>query len=342
MPKGNRETQIRIQSIGVVKSGGGGRTQQIEEQTLEAELRQHKCRSKTPQGDAQRNKGLRGNFNADNLTEAHILRIRLPHTSSICPQTPALSLKIHKELLADVENEYATDVFTSQLVEWLGGAVRIEVNPHFARTVTYGGIGDVGNDSRTSLDDLATEHPQPEGARHIASYFLSTYGEHYFAMIVDEGAIQFEAFGIEAAALRRAISTIGLLALAVVHPEENPEPAHLTRTFPVYALFQCQTEHSPIEGRHSRESPQRCSSQELIFASELGDLSRLLLRTTQAVNVIGGGVKVNALPELPSIIAPPQTGLSDPNWDRPGFHILNHWCLIGIEDQISKEFGPAC
>lgn len=41
-------------------------------------------------------------------------------------------------------------------------------------------------------------------------------------------------------------------------------------------------------------------AEELIFASEGGYFSRVLLSTTQAVDIIEGGVKVNALPEQAS------------------------------------------
>ncbi len=103
-------------------------------------------------------------------------------------------------------------------------------------------------------------------------------------------------------------TTIGLLALIIVHLEKNPYPAHLTRTSPLYALFQCQAEHAPdfpIELKEvleeSLESDEALRlAEELIFASEGGYSIRVQLSTTQAVVIIEGGVKVNALPEQAS------------------------------------------
>ncbi|KAF8308589.1 carboxypeptidase S [Cantharellus anzutake] len=374
----------------------------------------------------------------------------VPHTAPICPQAPALSPQVHKNLLADIESEYVTGGFKSRVVEWLRGAVRI-------KTVTHDDMRVVGNDSRwdvfgefhsylkeafplvhdrlevTNINtyglvyrwegsdaslkplllmahqdvvpvqaDTVTQWVRPPfsgyfdgeflwgrgawddkqaliailypsslsivfhidhsfritletllkhgykptrtiffvsgfdeeigghfGAGRIASHFLSTYGENHFAMLVDEGAPQTAAFGARVAALGISEkgytnvkvsvaspgghssvppthTSIGLLALALVHLEENPEPAHLTRTSPLYELYQCQAEHSPNfpeklkralrKSLHNDKALKR--AEKLLFTSEGGDVNRIYLHTTQAIDLIGGGVKVNALPEL--------------------------------------------
>ncbi|KAF8308590.1 carboxypeptidase S [Cantharellus anzutake] len=167
------------------------------------------------------------------------------------------------------------------------------------------------------------------GARRIANHFLSTYGENYFAMLVDEGPTLTKAFGARVAALGVSEkgyanvqvsvaspgghssvppthTSIGLLALVLVHLEENPEPAHLTRTSPLYKLYQCQAEHSPNFPEKLKKALRKSlhsdkalkTAEKLLFASEGGDVNRIYLSTTQAIDLVGGGVKVNALPEL--------------------------------------------
>ena len=100
-------------------------------------------------------------------------------------------------------------------------------------------------------------------------------------------------------------TSIGLLALAIVHIEENPHTPHLTRTSPVYATWLCQAQHAP-------KIPWRLKSalklsvdrdyflrraEDLLFRGGDSYLVKTQLRTTQAVDIIQGGVKANALPE---------------------------------------------
>ncbi|KAF8328369.1 uncharacterized protein EI90DRAFT_3126162 [Cantharellus anzutake] len=333
----------------------------------------------------------------------------VPHTVPICPQAPALSPQVHKNLLADIESEYVTGDFKLRVVEWLRGAVQI-------KTVTYDDMRVVGNDSRWDVfgefhsylkeafplvhgrlevtnintyglvyrwegsdaslkplllmahqgnyspdvvpvqEDTVTQWVHPPfsgyfdgkflwgrgtwddkqaliailitletllkhgykptrtiffvsgfdeeigghfGAGRIASHFLSTYGQNYFAMLVDEGPAQTTAFGARVAALGISEkgytnvkvsvaspgghssvppthTSIGLLALALVHLEENPEPAHLTRTSPLYELYQCQAEHSPNFPEKLKRALRRSlhndkalkRAEKLLFASE--------------------------------------------------------------------------
>lgn len=96
-----------------------------------------------------------------------------------------------------------------------------------------------------------------------------------------------------------------MLASALVHLENHPYLPSLTRTTPVYSALLCQAEHGP-------EMPKRL--RELLFGSVTDDtdlglaLTLLLdaddtrairssLSTTQAINIVNGGLKVNALPE---------------------------------------------
>lgn len=100
-------------------------------------------------------------------------------------------------------------------------------------------------------------------------------------------------------------TSIGLLALIIVQIEANPYPAHLTRTSPLYSLYQCQAEYAPDFPsvlkealRESLVSDEALKlAEELLLSSGYGLFNRALLGTTQAVDIIEGGVKANALPE---------------------------------------------
>lgn len=105
-------------------------------------------------------------------------------------------------------------------------------------------------------------------------------------------------------------TSIGLLALAVVELEANPHPVHITRTSPYFATLLCIGAHAPdiplSLKKHLLKSPNSNHAlrraEEELFASEYGKLSKALLGTTQAVDLIEGGVKVNALPEQATAI----------------------------------------
>lgn len=87
--------------------------------------------------------------------------------------------------------------------------------------------------------------------------------------------------------------------------EDNPQTPRLTRTSPVYSTWLCQAEHAPdipwplkeaLKGSVYSDVALRVA-EDLVFHLEGSELDRALLSTTQAVDLIQGGVKVNALPE---------------------------------------------
>lgn len=93
-----------------------------------------------------------------------------------------------------------------------------------------------------------------------------------------------------------------MLASLLVAFESNPFPVLLARDTPVYSTIQCLASHA-----HSMDPKLRklilssaTSDKALQQASELlaEDVGmRSLIGTTQAIDIISGGVKTNALPE---------------------------------------------
>ncbi|GBE86580.1 Carboxypeptidase S [Sparassis crispa] len=163
------------------------------------------------------------------------------------------------------------------------------------------------------------------GAYAIGQYLLSTYGENAFAMLVDEGGKFGEEHGGVFArpsiaekgyidirltvtspgghsSIPPAHTTIGILAALLVEYEEHPIEAHLKRDTPVYWHAQCLAAHapelSPSLRRHLARSVKSDKAlrkaQEELFEDHTFEA---LVGTTQAIDLIDGGVKTNALPE---------------------------------------------
>jgi Gly-Xaa carboxypeptidase len=100
-----------------------------------------------------------------------------------------------------------------------------------------------------------------------------------------------------------AHTSIGMLAKLLVAFEDHPYRARLTRGTPVYEMVQCFAAHAPGMPKKLRAAVVKSArSDKALRAAEdilLKDKQfRALTGTTQAIDLIGGGVKTNALPEL--------------------------------------------
>lgn len=99
-----------------------------------------------------------------------------------------------------------------------------------------------------------------------------------------------------------------MIAAVIKQLEDNPHAAHLNRSGVYYTLLQCQAEHDPALPSRLREliTASRTSDSALCaLEAELARLDpnfRALAGTTQAANVVGGGVKANALPERAFVV----------------------------------------
>ncbi|EPS94576.1 hypothetical protein FOMPIDRAFT_1063152 [Fomitopsis schrenkii] len=164
-----------------------------------------------------------------------------------------------------------------------------------------------------------------QGAAALGDYLLSTYGENAFALLVDEGGGISEQYGgtfalpsiaekgyidvrAELAApgghssVPPAHTTIGILAELLVHYENNAIEAKLARGTPPYWTAECLAAHAPELPATLRSSLKKASSSDKALKAAQDELFKdptfkALVGTTQAVDIIGGGVKSNALPE---------------------------------------------
>lgn len=170
-----------------------------------------------------------------------------------------------------------------------------------------------------------------EGAGHLAQYLEETYGRDSIALLLDEGDLYTDIGGTVFATpsisekgyldVQITLSTlgghssippshtsIGLLSRFIAAVEDNPHPADLSRTGTPFAMTQCLAAYNPMYPEDLRVLARKAVSddaalkvlQERLLASD--PLYKAMLGTTQAVDLVEGGVKVNALPERASAV----------------------------------------
>ncbi|CAK5274518.1 unnamed protein product [Mycena citricolor] len=164
-------------------------------------------------------------------------------------------------------------------------------------------------------------------AQYLSNHIESIYGKDSMLFIIDEGeGIQENYFGttfitpatgekgstnVEVtvsvpgghSSIPPAHTGIGMLAEFVRVIEDNAFQPKLSAKNPFSAYAQCLAEYAEIDpslkDALSRERTWDKAAA-MIAAADAGDGARLT--TTQAVDIISGGVKVNALPELATAI----------------------------------------
>ncbi|KIK13509.1 hypothetical protein PISMIDRAFT_17926 [Pisolithus microcarpus 441] len=98
-------------------------------------------------------------------------------------------------------------------------------------------------------------------------------------------------------------TSIGILAELLVKIEGNPFRVHLARNSPPYRTVQCLAAHAPNmpDGLRRNILASAYSDKVLRAAEDVlftnSPVFKSLVGTTQAIDIIQGGVKVNALPE---------------------------------------------
>ncbi|KAI0056924.1 Zn-dependent exopeptidase [Artomyces pyxidatus] len=155
------------------------------------------------------------------------------------------------------------------------------------------------------------------GGPAMRDHLLGTYGRNGFSMLVDEGYTFGEHDGVMIAQpgiaekgmtqVRIEVTTpgghsmlppphtsIGFLSTIVHTLERNPPPLQLTRTGPVFRALGCDPKYSSLVRRAATNDGALAQLQERLMKED--PTARALLGTTQAVDVVGGGIKINALP----------------------------------------------
>ncbi|QRV93992.1 Gly-Xaa carboxypeptidase [Ceratobasidium sp. AG-Ba] len=175
----------------------------------------------------------------------------------------------------------------------------------------------------------------PRGAKPLSERILEIYGEEGVAMIVDEGDTAGSAVTDKGVAIARpavgekgymdvvielktpgghssvppAHTSIGLLSQIVVDFEKHPHQARLHRSSPMFSLLQCEAAYSAPSAMmpRFRKAIARSivSDKALQLVNEVMSQDRIwraFVGTTQAADIIQGGVKSNALPEQAKVL----------------------------------------
>lgn len=172
-----------------------------------------------------------------------------------------------------------------------------------------------------------------QGAGHLAPFLLERYGKDGVAAVLDEGMGYQEAFGRGFAvpgvaekgytdvdvtvrtpgghsSVPRDHTSIGVLAEIITAIEAVQYPTYLANQNPFLGLLQCGAEHAPefpkklkkLLGRHNSGKNTCAASQKhhdklAIEVARTTPLAKYLMQTSQAVDLIHGGRKTNAMPE---------------------------------------------
>lgn len=95
---------------------------------------------------------------------------------------------------------------------------------------------------------------------------------------------------------------IGIMSQIVTALEDHPFERKLSTDSPILTWLQCGAEHGPAFPKKWAKllsaGPKGWDKLSREFAAKSGAMGAALVGTTMAVDVVNGGVKVNALPEL--------------------------------------------
>ncbi|KAJ4137163.1 hypothetical protein NW768_002744 [Fusarium equiseti] len=182
------------------------------------------------------------------------------------------------------------------------------------------------------------------GASFLASFLLDRYGENGIALIIDEGAPILPLWGTHFAvpgvsekgyadveiivrakgghsSMPPLHTSAGIAAELVTLIEKTPYAPQLHEDNPLLDFLWCGAEHAPgfmmglkylLPKRGSNgilESVRRMLFPRLV--SKVNRMAGYLISTTQAVDVIHGGVKVNALPERTTVLINHRINIGD-------------------------------
>lgn len=164
------------------------------------------------------------------------------------------------------------------------------------------------------------------GAKEIAAVLTKRYGDDGIAVVLDEGGfgvqniddvtyvlpsvmekghvdIWFELHVVGGhSSIPFPHTGIGIISEIVTKLEANPYKPALTKENPVYGHMACMARYSPKENPKITELVRQDDLQGI--ADELASMdlmSNFLVQTSQAVDFIAGGVKINAMPEVTTL-----------------------------------------
>lgn len=114
-------------------------------------------------------------------------------------------------------------------------------------------------------------------------------------------------------------TSIGVMSELITAIEAEQYPTYLVDENPFLGLLECGASHAPdfpkklkkMLGKHTMNTCKAKPDYLALEAAKMGRPVQYLMQTSQAVDVIGGGVKVNALPERTSVTVNHRINIGD-------------------------------
>lgn len=173
-----------------------------------------------------------------------------------------------------------------------------------------------------------------EGAAKLAPFLIDRYGKDGVAAIVDEGSAIGYNWGQATAvpgvgekgyidveitirmpgghsSIPSPHTSIGVVSELVTLIEAHPYDPYLANNNPYLSILYCGAEHSPEFPNSLRKALKKADKQPVCKkskdhlaheAAKAGPAVRYLFQTSQAADIINGGVKNNALPERTTVL----------------------------------------
>ncbi|KAK8166695.1 vacuolar carboxypeptidase [Phyllosticta citrichinensis] len=192
------------------------------------------------------------------------------------------------------------------------------------------------------------------GAAFLAAELNKRYEPESIAFIIDEGGMGLTALGDHVYALpgvgekgyadllitvdvqgghssRPPPHTgIGIMAELIAELEANPYTPRLTQDNPFRGLLECQVKYSPKDVepwlRHALSNRHTSEKNLGTRLAKTREDDRFILQTSQAVDIIRGGEKVNALPESVTALV--------------NYRIASHDSVDKVKDNAAKLLRP--
>ncbi|EKM81840.1 hypothetical protein AGABI1DRAFT_36060 [Agaricus bisporus var. burnettii JB137-S8] len=168
------------------------------------------------------------------------------------------------------------------------------------------------------------------GAATLAPVLQDLYGKNGFAFVIDEGSGFGKEYGTTFAMVGTAEkgytdvevkvasagghsslppdhTSIGILSAMLTHLESNPFKLEFSRDHPLYGSLQCLATHATNMPHDLRKLIRASTTSDDAMSKLTSTMSKdrsmkNLIGTTQAIDLISGGIKANALPEQAAAI----------------------------------------
>lgn len=163
-----------------------------------------------------------------------------------------------------------------------------------------------------------------QGAGQISKVLYERYGDDSAAIILDEGGFGSQPLDGDTVYVHPAITekgninlffelhangghssvplphtAIGIISEIVVALESNPYEPVITKNSPIHKRLVCQARYSPNSQPKIEELLRNGDFENLaVEFANTTPLNRFVVQTSQAVDLIEGGVKINAMPEV--------------------------------------------